>query len=72
MIDTYNFLLERFYPYHLMKAYEDRANLTLCTDAINYHLFQCIHLRSDSLFQNDFMKTFNTCKKSREQLGRVD
>lgn len=55
-INQNNIILSCQYPYYLMKANEDKAILPICTDELNYHKFQLIHVRWDGLFEVGLMR----------------
>lgn len=57
-IETNNVVLEHSYPYHLMKAGERKAVLPICTDELNYHKFEHIHVRWDLLFEVGRMRKY--------------
>lgn len=44
-------VLECQYPYYLMKENDTQAVLPVCTDELNYHRFDHIHVRWDGLFE---------------------
>lgn len=71
-IEQNNIVLECQYPYHLMRFDEDRAKISLCTDEINYHRYQHIHVKWDGLFEVGLMRKYASggsykYKKSIEQ-----
>lgn len=51
-------VLEYQYPYYLMKANDDKAVLPLCTDELNYHKYEHIHVRWDGLFEVGYMRKY--------------
>lgn len=55
-IEENNSVLSCQYPYHLMKAEESRAVLPVCTDEMNYHCFEQIHVKWDGLFEVGLMR----------------
>lgn len=57
-IEQNNIVLDYQYPYYLMKPNENRAVLSLCTDEINYHKFEHIHVRWDGLFEVGLMRKY--------------
>jgi len=57
-IDQNNIVLDCQYPYHLMKPNENKAVLPLCTDELNYHKFEHIHVRWDGLFEVGLMRKY--------------
>lgn len=50
-IDMNNIILQHQYPYHILQAHEHSAKLPLCTDEVNYHQFNHIHIQWDGLFE---------------------
>ena len=46
------------YPYYLMNEAESRAVLPICTDELNYHRFDHIHVRWDGLFEVGLMRKY--------------
>ncbi len=55
-INQNNIILSCQYPYYLMKANEDKAVLPICTDELNYHKFEHIHVSWDGLFEVGIMR----------------
>lgn len=55
-INQNNIILSCQYPYYLMKANEDKAVLPICTDELNYHEFEHIHVSWDGLFEVGIMR----------------
>lgn len=53
-----NIVLECQYPYYFMKANDEKAVLPLCTDELNYHKFEHIHVRWDGLFEVGLMRKY--------------
>jgi len=53
-----NVVLEFQYPYHLMKINDEKAVLPLCTDEVNYHRYEYIHVRWDGLFEVGLMRKY--------------
>lgn len=43
------------YPYYLMKENDAKAVLPICTDELNYHRYDHIHVRWDGLFEVGLM-----------------
>ena len=50
-IDQNNIVLKYQYPYYLMTSTESHAFLPICTDEINFHQFEQIHVSWDGLFE---------------------
>lgn len=50
-IEQNKVILEYQYPYYLMKANDKEAVLPICTNEINYHAYENIHVRWDGLFE---------------------
>ncbi|PJI06553.1 MULTISPECIES: hypothetical protein [Clostridium] len=57
-IEQNNIVLEYQYPYYLMKANDKKAVLPLCTDELNYHKYEHIHVRWDGLFEVGLMRKY--------------
>lgn len=55
-IEKNNLLLSCQYPYHLLNSKEEKTILPLCTDEINYHNFEHIHVKWDGLFEVGLMR----------------
>lgn len=55
-VEEHNVVLSYQYPYHLMKSEETRAVLPVCTDEINYHCFDQIHVKWDGFFEVGLMR----------------
>ena len=55
-IEENNVVLRYQYPYCLMKATEVKTVLPVCTDEINYHQFQHIHVKWEGLFEVGVMR----------------
>lgn len=55
-IEENNIMLSYQYPYYLMKANEKKATLPVCTDEINYHHFEHVHVKWDRLFEVGLMR----------------
>lgn len=51
-----NIVLEYQYPYYLMKANDGKGVLPVCTDEMNYHKCEHIHVRWDGLFEVGLMR----------------
>ena len=56
IIEQNNAVLRYQYPYFLMTSAEKNAILPICTDEINYHHFEQIHVRWDGLFEVGLMR----------------
>lgn len=50
-IEQNNVVLMHQYPYHFLKAGEEKTVLPVCTDEINYFRFEHIHVEWDGLFE---------------------
>ena len=46
------------YPYYLMKENDAKAVLPICTDELNYHRFDHIHVRWDGLYEVGLMRRY--------------
>ena len=57
-IEQNNIVLECQYPYHLLKKGEKQAILPVCTDELNYHRFDHIHVKWDGLFEVGLMRKY--------------
>ena len=57
-IEQNKVVLECQYPYYLLKANDKNAILPLCTDELNYHKFEHIHVRWDGLFEVGLMRKY--------------
>ena len=55
-IEENNVVLNCQYPYYLMKPNETKAVLPVCTDELNYHRFEHIHVKWDGLFEVGLMR----------------
>ena len=51
-------VLQCQYPYYLMKENDAKAVLPICTDELNYHRFDHIHVRWDGLFEVGLMRRY--------------
>lgn len=56
IIEQNNIVLRFQYPYHLLQPDESEAVLPICTDEINYHRFEQIHVQWDGLFEVGTMR----------------
>lgn len=56
MIERNNIILRYQYPYHLLRSDETKTVLPICTDEINYHQFEQIHVQWDGLFEVGAMR----------------
>lgn len=57
-IEQNKIVLECQYPYYLLKSNDEKAILPLCTDELNYHKFEHIHVRWDGLFKVGLMRKY--------------
>ena len=57
-IEQNNIVLECQYPFHLLKKGEKQAILPVCTDELNYHRFDHIHVKWDGLFEVGLMRKY--------------
>ena len=51
-------VLQCQYPYYLMKENDAKAVLPICTDELNYHRFDHIHVRWDGLYEVGLMRRY--------------
>lgn len=51
-----NLILSQYYPYHLMKINERNAEIPVCTNEMNYFMFNQIHVKWDELFIVQLMR----------------
>ncbi len=51
-------VLQYQYPYYLMNENETKAVLPICTDELNYHRFDHIHVRWEGLFEVGLMRKY--------------
>lgn len=51
-----NILLNCQYPYSLLKLNEEKTVVPVCTDEMNYHHFEYVHVRGDGLLAVGFMR----------------
>lgn len=58
VLNKNNIVLECQYPYHLLKKGEKQAILPVCTDELNYHRFDHIHVKWDGLFEVGLMRKY--------------
>jgi len=57
-IEQNKVVLKCQYPYYLMNANDKKAVIPLCTDELNYHKFEHIHVRWDGLFEVGLMRKY--------------
>lgn len=50
-IETHKIVLNMRYPYHLMNICTRPVILPVCTDEVNYHRYEHIHVKWDGLFE---------------------
>ena len=55
-IEQNNIVLKCQYPYYLMNASDKKATIPICTDELNYHKFEHIHVKWDGLFEVGLMR----------------
>ncbi len=55
-IEQNNVVLKCQYPYYLMNSSENKAVISICTDELNYHRFEHIHVKWDGLFEVGTMR----------------
>ncbi len=55
-IDQNNVVLKYQYPYYLMNSSENKAVIPVCTNELNYHKFEHIHVNWDGLFEVETMR----------------
>lgn len=55
-INQNNIVLKCQYPYYLMTSSENKAVIPVCTDELNYHKFEHIHVSWDGLFEVGTMR----------------
>jgi hypothetical protein len=57
-IEQNNVVLGYQYPYYLMRKNDREAELPICTDEVNYHLFEHIHVSWDGCFEVGTMRKY--------------
>lgn len=57
-IEQNNVVLKCQYPYYLMNTNDKKAVLPICTDELNYHKFEHIHVNWDGLFEVGLMRRY--------------
>ena len=55
-IDQNNIVIEYQYPYYRMRDKDGIAKIPVCTDEMNYHHFEMIHVCWDELFEAGTMR----------------
>jgi hypothetical protein len=53
-------VLKYQYPYYLMKANDEKAILPVCTNELNYHRYENIHVCWDGLFEVGLMRKLSS------------
>lgn len=58
-IEENNIVLQQLYPYYLMRENEEKAIIPQCTDDINYHVCEHIHIRWDNFFRLNAIRRYS-------------